>query len=438
MHLAKFLAASTLSLIVALPPAARADDQADVKVTPNKKELLTDTAPKPVVKPETQPDEKPEKKTPQAKISPDAKAELDQLTRAYQSLTSLQVEGVLTSERLVAGEVQTDRATFAGQFTAPNKFHHEMVGDRIVGSTGKTLFAYCPDKNEYKSVDAPKDRVALDALPSPMRDLLRTQNLGLLCAVVDDAGKLLATDAKEINKASDVILDGKPFTALDVKRPGISFRLLIDPQTHLIRQVVEDWKHQINSDGNPNVTKALMTFEYTTVQPQAKIDDKQFAWSAPEGAKDAALADAEEGEALALVGKDAPDFTLNDIDGKPVSMKDQMGSVIVLDFWATWCGPCRESLPGLNKLYVELRGKGFKAFAIDLEETKDVVQPVKAQLIPDLPVLLDEKSEVAGKYAVSPIPQTVVIGKDGKIKKVFIGSGNEAKIRQAVDAALSE
>jgi thiol-disulfide isomerase/thioredoxin len=126
------------------------------------------------------------------------------------------------------------------------------------------------------------------------------------------------------------------------------------------------------------------------------------------------------------------------MDGKPVAMKDQQGSVVVLDFWATWCGPCRASLPGLNKIYKELQDKGMKAFAVDLEESKETIQPVAEKLIPDIPVLLDEKSEVSKKYGVSGIPQTVVIGKDGKIKKVFIGSGNEAGIRAAVEKALAE
>jgi thiol-disulfide isomerase/thioredoxin len=110
--------------------------------------------------------------------------------------------------------------------------------------------------------------------------------------------------------------------------------------------------------------------------------------------------------------------------------------VVVVDFWATWCGPCRESLPGLNKIYKEFQAKGLKVYAVDLEEAKEKVQPVALKLIPDLRVLLDEKSEVAKKFGVSGIPQTVVIGKDGKVKKVFVGSGNEERIKAAVEAGL--
>ena len=133
-----------------------------------------------------------------------------------------------------------------------------------------------------------------------------------------------------------------------------------------------------------------------------------------------------------------PSGPISQMDGAKVSLGEQRGKVVVLDFWATWCGPCRASLPGLNAMYKELKEKGMAAFAVDLEEPKETIAPVKAKLIPDVPVLLDEKSEVAKKYGVSGIPQTVVIGKDGKVKKVFIGSGQEAKIKAAVEAALKE
>jgi peroxiredoxin len=259
-----------------------------------------------------------------------------------------------------------------------------------------------------------------------------------MCAMVDDAGKFLADGMKEISKAADVSLGGLSYTALDFRGDQADYRVLVDPKTHLIQQMTVDLKKSIQATGRSDVERALVTLNYTAVKPDGKIAEGQFAWAAPEGSKDVAAADTEEGDAVALVGKEAPDFKLNDLDGTVVIMANQKGSVVVLDFWATWCGPCRQSLPGLNKIYKEFQAKGMKAWAVDLQEGKEKIQPVKAQLIPDVPVLLDEKSEVAKKYGVSGIPQTVIIGKDGKVKKVLVGSGNEAKIKQAVEAALAE
>jgi thiol-disulfide isomerase/thioredoxin len=426
----RILAAAGLTLVLTLTPSLRAQDKPEVKIKIENKELLTDNGDKPevkVVKPQAE--KKPEKKS-TTKISPEAQAELDQISAAYKKLSSLDLSGTYSSDISAGDTAQKESASFTGVFSAPNKFRHEMTGDITIGCTGDKIYAFRPQHNDYKSADAPKDKVPAEKLPNPMRDILKLQDTGLLCAIVDDAGNFLAEGVKEVSKASDVTLGGKSYIALDFKSDQMPYRVLVDPQTHLLRQVTIDMKKTMQAAGRPDVNSAMMTLDYTSVHPDAKTSDKQFAWAAPEGSKDSAAADAEVGDAVALVGKDAPDFT--------VAMSDQKGSVVVLDFWATWCGPCRASLPGLNKIYKELQGKGMKAFAVDLEESKEKIQPVKAQLIPDIPVLLDEKSEVAKQYGVSGIPQTVVIGKDGKVKKVFVGSGNEANIRRAVEGALAE
>ncbi len=448
MKLAHF-AAVGLSAALMLSPISRAEEPEDApkpaqnrikldKVTGGGKvevkELLKDDH-----APDPKPEVKPEPKKLEAKIAPEAKGELDKLTEAYKKLTGLEVSGTMTSDIVAGGQVVDQRAEFSATFAAPNQFRHEMKNDVLVGSTGKTLYAYRSRRNEYKQADAGADRMPGNKLANPMRDLLREQDPSLLLAVVDDAGKYLAQTAKEIVKAPDVTIQGKAYPAIDLKGgEKMDIRLVIDPKTHLIRQAIQDRRKSIEQMGQPDVTKAIVTIDYTSTKADAKPDAKVFAWVAPEGAKDAAATQAEGREATALVGKDAPDFTLNDLAGKAVAMKDQQGSVVVLDFWATWCGPCRESLPGLNKIGKELSAKGLKVFAVDLEEGKDTIQPVAAKLIPDLTVLLDEKSETAKAYGVSGIPQTVVVGKDGKVRKVFVGSGNEAGIRAAVDKAMAE
>ncbi|MDB5321316.1 MAG: thiol-disulfide isomerase-like thioredoxin [Phycisphaerales bacterium] len=437
MTLARMLVAGGLGVVLVLGPVGRAEDVGVVKV--EKKELLTDDHAG-HDKPATKPAPAAAKKVAvEVKVSPEAKAELAKVTEAYQKLGSLEVAGTMSSDISAGGEVQNERASFEGSFVAPNKFRHEMKGDIVVGSTGEKFYAFRPARNDYKVSDAAKERVAWDKLPNPMRDVLQMQNPGLMCAVVEDAGKFLVEGVKEVSKGADVMVAGKSYAVLMFVGDKMDYRVLLDPETHLVRQVVTDLKRSIQASGRDDVERAWVTVDYTTVKPAASVAEGALAWSAPQGAKDAATApDADEHDASALVGKDAPDFKLNGMDDKPVTMAELKGSVVVLDFWATWCGPCKASLPGLNKIYVDLKEKGLKVYAVDLEEPKETIQPVAAKLIPDLTVLLDENSAVSKKYGVSGIPQTVVIGKDGRIKKVFIGSGNEAKIRAAVEGALGE
>lgn len=409
-----------------------------IQVKPGQGELLKPDHPGH----DTKPAPKSEVKRPavEAKVSKEAKALLDKVTAAYKKVSKLEVTGTLTRTTQAGEQTTTDKASFSGSFLAPNQFRHEMEADVVVGSTGKQVYAFRPARNDYKVAEAPRERGPSEKLPQPMRTLLDVQNPGLTCAIVDDAGAYLVEGCKEVTREADAKLDGKSFPVLAFTQETMSYRVLVDPATFLLRQVVVDNRKNLEASGVPDVKKDTITYDYTKVAAgeAASAKAEQFAWAAPDGAKDAGAEEGEEREAMALAGKPAPDFTLKNLAGKDISLKDHQGAVVVLDFWATWCGPCRASLPGLNKVYNDLKGKGLVVYAVDLEEPKDKVQATATELKLDIPVLLDEKSEVSKQYGVSAIPHTVIIGKDGKVAKVIIGGGQEAKIRAAVEAAMGK
>jgi len=112
--------------------------------------------------------------------------------------------------------------------------------------------------------------------------------------------------------------------------------------------------------------------------------------------------------------------------------------VVVLDFFATWCGPCREALPHLDKLRGEFAEQGVSVYAVNLRENTQTARKFMEQNELTLSVLLDTDGVVAAKYAVSGIPQTVVIGKNGAIRNVFVGFAphSEDSLRTAIRDAL--
>ena len=138
-----------------------------------------------------------------------------------------------------------------------------------------------------------------------------------------------------------------------------------------------------------------------------------------------------------LAGKPAKPFTLAVLDGKgrKVSLAEQRGKVVVLDFWATWCGPCRRWMPVVAKLEKETAGKDVRFFAVNLhEELAEVREYVKAQKIA-VPVLLDTDGAVGTAYGASSIPLTVVIGRDGKVVRSLVGVHPEDDLRDALREA---
>jgi thiol-disulfide isomerase/thioredoxin len=156
----------------------------------------------------------------------------------------------------------------------------------------------------------------------------------------------------------------------------------------------------------------------------------------------ALLLGAEKGDTKSLEGKAAPQFSLQTTAGKDMNLASEKGNVVLLDFWATWCPPCRASLPHLQKVYEDEKFKsdGLKVYAVNEGEDKAKAADYCKENNLTFPVPLDKSSSVGGKYLVRGIPTTVVIGRDGKVKKVFVGYGDglEEQVRSAVSDALAE
>jgi len=143
-----------------------------------------------------------------------------------------------------------------------------------------------------------------------------------------------------------------------------------------------------------------------------------------------------------LVGQPAPAFNLQSLEGKPVELSDFKSKVVVLDFWATWCPPCRKSLPHLQRLSKDsqLRDKGLVVVAVNVREQKDKVQDFLKQNDYSFPVAMDTDGGTTDKYLVKGIPTTVIIDGSGVIRRVFVGFGDqsEPQMDDAIERALAK
>jgi thiol-disulfide isomerase/thioredoxin len=127
------------------------------------------------------------------------------------------------------------------------------------------------------------------------------------------------------------------------------------------------------------------------------------------------------------VGVDAPDFSLTDLTNQTVQLKKLFGKPIILNFWATWCGPCRIEMPMLESFY-QNRSENIEFLAINMQEKEQSVQKFAGELNLNFPILLDLDAEVSTMYRIQGLPTTVILSSEGKISAIHIGVISESQL----------
>jgi len=131
----------------------------------------------------------------------------------------------------------------------------------------------------------------------------------------------------------------------------------------------------------------------------------------------------QQGSGEAQIGQPAPTFQLEDLEGNQIALEQYRGKIVMLDFWATWCGPCRQSMPVLEELQARY-SDDLVLLAINLEESREQVRSFAAQENIRSKVLLDEQGEVGRAYRSMSIPMQVLIDPDGIVRYIQIGFGS--------------
>ena len=124
---------------------------------------------------------------------------------------------------------------------------------------------------------------------------------------------------------------------------------------------------------------------------------------------------------VATVGKPAPNFDTVDLEGKVWSLSKLKGQVVFVNFWATWCAPCREEMPSMQRLYTKLPKDKFKMLALFNNDNPKAVKNFVTKLGITMPILSDEHNFAGLKYGLTGVPETFIIDKQGVVREKFIG-----------------
>jgi peroxiredoxin len=163
---------------------------------------------------------------------------------------------------------------------------------------------------------------------------------------------------------------------------------------------------------------ALVFFQPQLLPEQGNVITQPTAPSAP----------------AAVVGAPAPDFALVDLDGKAVKLSDYRGRAVLVNFWATWCGPCEAEMPLLQDRYTTYHGSGLEILAVNIGEDEATIRPYVEDLGLDFAIVLDPELAVNDDYRVLGYPTTITIDRDGNVVDVHVG----AWLDEQLDAVLSQ
>ena len=359
----------------------------------------------------------------------------DQAVASYAALDGLSLDFVTTQQ--VNGEPSQIVASGNWTFLRPDKFRLEVTkGDhtRLFLSDGSTFIGQTGDATFQRSPLAkPMMPQSAGAIPGAAGLLLP-----LMVTGEDSRSPFFAVDW---SRAQLWTVPG--FDALDMTKrspndaPGSILRIYLDPKTHLVARVESE--KTLNSQNTPQQTVANKLSVTTFAPRTTKVVPALFEFKAPPGAT---LTELKEEPVAAqerfAVGDKPLEFREKTLDGKALSLDSYKGKVVLLDFWATWCGPCVAELPTIQECYKKYRAQGFEIVGISLDEDKDALTNfIKAKDM-SWPQIFDGKGWEAGDaktYGVQAIPFTLLIGKDGKIAAV---NPRGEELEPALQAALAK
>ena len=314
---------------------------------------------------------------------------------------------------------------------------HPEIEAAIISNNEKSVIYFVSEK-EYLEQEAASREQLMATMPGGPLGMAA----GLLSLYLHNNPVLIA-EMPDITYVGEEEIDGIMYHHLlhAAEMENIDIWLTTDENPKLHRFVL-DASNAVNMQVPDGDAELIISVNLKDWEGNATFSDDTFVFTPPEDATkfdmDAMMGQAMGGGDEALLGQAAPDFLLERLGEGEVRLSEHRGKeVVILDFWASWCPPCRDGLPVLQEVAAEFADKGVVMYAINVAESNDVAKKFldDAQL-QDIEVIMDRDGAVSTQFQVQSLPQTVIIGKDGVVHKVHIGF--HPSIAQTLRSELNE
>ena len=306
------------------------------------------------------------------------------------------------------------------------------VGDSLIVSDGEHTWMYLGTLKQYTKTAAASTPESLvkSMVPgmSGVMDQIKAKDPYLSAKIIGE--ELVEVDGQKIDcyvveaRLDTISLPG----SVDMK--GGVQKVWIDKVSKLsLKQTIT-----ATMEGGPLTAPAQMNQAVTIISQKldTPVPDSSFTFTPPEESK---LVTEFKGPVKAnadLTGQAAADFKLKSNIGKEFSLPDLKGKFVLLDFWATWCAPCRRDLPAVEKLHQEFHRKGLVVLGVNGGEDSETVNEFLLSSKLSYPILLTPDGGVMQSYRVSAFPTVVLIDADGKIVFYHVGAGGDKALRESL------